>query len=238
MATYMEVANSPLLYGLVIVGLSLICLLCVAFFIKTRRRALELGVSKETIKKINRSTLLLAIIPSLTIVVGLFALAAILGTPWSWFRLSVIGAVMYELMAGQMAVSALGYTDVASAAAGGAQVFGAMMFVMSLGILLPPILNACVSKSLSQGLQKQGGKGGGFSPILGSCFMMGVFVVMLPNNLMQGAVNCAVLLTSTALAFIIAQISTKTPAKWLGQFSLPLCLLFGAASSLLWTKLF
>ena len=237
MPTYQEVSGSTLIWILVLIGLGLICLLCVAFFVKTRRRALELGVSKETIKKINRSALMVTIIPALTIVMGLFALAAVVGLPWATFRLSVIGAMMYEVLCAQMAVSALGYSDITAAAAGGGQVFGAIMFVMSLGIIIPPILNAIVSKPLSQGLQKEGTKGTGFAPILSCCFLMAVYAVMVPNSAFSGIVNIAVLLTSAAVSFVVAQISSKTSAKWLAQFSLPLCLIIGMASSFLWVKI-
>jgi len=238
MPTYQEVSGSVVIWAAVLIGLALICLLCLAFFIKTRRRAIELGVPKETLKQINRSTLIVTIIPGLTIVLGLFTVAAVVGLPWATFRLSVIGSMMYEVMGAQMAVTAMGYSDVASATSGGAQVFGTIMFVMSLGILLPPIINGIVSKPLSEGLQKQSAKGSGFSPILSTCFMMAAYAVLIPNSFFGGAVNIAVIATSAVTAFIIAQISSKTSAKWLAQFSLPLCLIVGMASSQLWINVF
>ena len=236
--TYMDVANSGFLYILVILGLLFIAGLCVAFYVKTRKRALELGVSKETLKKIDRSTIIFSIVPSLTIVVSMFALAPALGLPWSWFRLSVIGSAVYELTTAQVALSTLGYADTAAAAAADGSVFGAAMIVMSIGIIAPVILAAIVTKPISQGLQKTSASGNKFSPIMNSCYMIATMVIFISIYGLKGTVAVMVLLTSVAISVLISYIAKNTSAKWIGQFAMPCCLIFGMMSALLWTKLF
>lgn len=55
-----------------------------------------------------------------------FSLSAVLGVPWSWFRLSVVGAVSYELTAAEMVSDALGFQSAgAMASANNYEVFGA-----------------------------------------------------------------------------------------------------------------
>lgn len=86
-----EIINSPLLLALVAGGLIYIVLFSLAYLKKAYARCLELGITKETLKKVIKSSLVFSIVPSLSIVVGLFALIPVLGTIWSWWRLSVIG---------------------------------------------------------------------------------------------------------------------------------------------------
>lgn len=97
MQTYVDLSGSTLLYALVIAGLVFVAVLCVIFYRKTYKRALELGITKDTLSRINKNTISLTIVPSISIVTGLFTLSTVIGIPWSWFRLSVVGSVTYDL---------------------------------------------------------------------------------------------------------------------------------------------
>ena len=104
-----EIINSPLLLALVAGGLVYIVLFSLAYLKKAYARCLELGITKETLKKVIKSSLVFSIVPSLSIVVGLFALIPVLGTIWSWWRLSVIGSLSYETLISSSVASALGF---------------------------------------------------------------------------------------------------------------------------------
>ena len=106
--TFMSIMNSFPLYILVIAGLLFVFALCLVTLKQARQRALELGLSKEEIMGVIKSSALFSIVPSLSVVVGLFSLQAVLGVPWSWYRLSVIGSVSYELIAADMAAIGAG----------------------------------------------------------------------------------------------------------------------------------
>ena len=93
MATMKDIITSPLLLILVIVGLLYIVGFSLVYLKKAYKRCLELGISKEEIQNVMKSSVFFSIVPSLSIVVGLFALISILGTVWSWRRLSVIGSL-------------------------------------------------------------------------------------------------------------------------------------------------
>lgn len=86
------IMNSTTLYIAVIVGLLLIFLLCAVMLKMAWGRCIELGISQEKIKGVIKSSVIFSIVPSLSIVIGLFSLAAVLGVPWPWFRLSVVGS--------------------------------------------------------------------------------------------------------------------------------------------------
>ena len=106
MATMKDIITSPLLLILVIVGLLYIVGFSLVYLKKAYKRCLELGISKEEIQNVMKSSVFFSIIPSLSIVVGLFALISILGTVWSWWRLSVICALSYGSLISSSVASA------------------------------------------------------------------------------------------------------------------------------------
>src|SRR5699024_7707398 len=131
-----ELLNGIFLFIVVIVGLSVVFGLATIFFIKSWKRAIYIAIPKDKLKKIIKSTVLSTIIQRLAIVIALFSLASLLGIPLSWFRLSVVGSLAYELLAAEMTVSGLGYDslsqfittdDISSAIS--------IMFVMGISII-------------------------------------------------------------------------------------------------------
>ena len=107
MASIKDIITSPLLLMLVIGGLGYITAFSVVYLMKARKRALEMGITKEEINNIIKSSLIFSVVPSLSIVIGLVALAASLGTIWAWWRLSVIGSLSYETQIAGTLASAL-----------------------------------------------------------------------------------------------------------------------------------
>ena len=124
---YEGVANSAILYALVIIGLVAILGFSYIFFRKSYQRCRAFGMDKTALTRIIRSSLVFSVVPSISIVIGLFTLSAAFDIPWPWWRLSVIGSVGYELMAGQTAAAALGGGE-------SGRVFVAVMFAMTLGV--------------------------------------------------------------------------------------------------------
>lgn len=238
MATYADIMNSGLLYGLVIGGLVIVAGICLMFFQKARKKAIECGVTQEELKAVYKNTIVLTIVPSIAIIIGLFSLSAVIGTPWSWLRLSVIGSAMYELLAAQMTAAAMGYADLSAAFGAPASVFGAVMFVMTMGIILPPITNAIFSKPMTLGLRKASSSGSTFTPVMNACFMIALLSVVLPIYAAKGIVTIMVMLTSAGCSQLFGYLAKKFNARWLMEMNLSLCLIIGMFSSVLWTSIF
>ena len=136
MATIKDIINSPLLLALVCGGLLYITAFSVVYLLKAKKRALEMGITNKEISDIIKSSLIFSIVPSLSIVIGLVALAASLGTVWAWWRLSVIGSLSFESQIASSLAAALQYantTDMVNNASG--REFGVIMILMSVGML-------------------------------------------------------------------------------------------------------
>ncbi len=236
MKSFSELANSGTLYLLVIIALLFMIGLCLVFWKQSRARALELGISEETLKKIRKNALSASVIPSVAIVAGLITLSAVIGIPWAWFRLSVVGSVSYELIAAQLATSALGFSDMTQAMESGADTFGAVMLVMSTGIIAGVFINALFGKQIIGGVNKLGQNKSGFGTIVNSCFMLALMPVLAIFQIFQGVVSTLVLVTSLLIAFILKKIVEKTGWAWLGDFIMAFTLILGMASAVFWTQ--
>ena len=170
--TFNEIMNSPVLYGLVGAGIVYILVFCMITFRKAYKHGVEIGISKEKLKTAVTSSAIYSVVPSFSIVIGLFSLAAVLGVPWSWFRLSVVGSVSYELMASDMVATGAGYESIAALnAAGDPSIVGTVMFVMSICILGGIVGVLLFGKKVQSGVQNARSKNGQVGALLTGCLL-------------------------------------------------------------------
>ena len=99
--------NDPYLFVLVSFVIVFILAQSVYFLVKAWRRAKELGFSTATLKKTVLSSATFTIAPAISILLGVITLSNFLGLPLPWLRLSVIGALTYELPAATSAATSL-----------------------------------------------------------------------------------------------------------------------------------
>ncbi len=130
---YASIVNSGTFYMLVGLILGFVVVMCFVFLIKSYRAGIKIGMDKKELKKIITSSATFTLLPSISILLGVIALSGTLGIPFSWLRLSVIGALQYELNVAGIAASKLGLenlTDIANV-----NQFVTIALVMTIGIL-------------------------------------------------------------------------------------------------------
>ena len=100
--------NSLILF--VLAGLIIIFVIAqsVFFMVRASRRAKELGITKEQIRKTIFSSALFTVAPAVSILLGVITLSKFLGLALPWMRLSVLGALTYELPAATSTANAFG----------------------------------------------------------------------------------------------------------------------------------
>ena len=236
---YFDVANSPLLYVLVTAGVLYIVGLSAVFLRKSWRRCLELGISTEKLSAVARSSAVFTIVPSVSIVIGLFTLSTVLGIPWPWYRLSVVGSVSYELMAADMVADGMGYGSVGEMAAQADHtVFGAVMFVMSICILAGIIINIFAVEKIQTGMSTLKKKRGDWGTIVNSCFFLGIVAAFTPLIFASGTVYALTFLISMGVAALCALCMRRFHLKWLGSFIMSISLIVSMAASVLLEQIF
>ena len=235
---FFDIVNGSLLYLLVGGVIAFVFGLSLLFTRKAYVRALELGYTKDDLIKVMKSTAVATIIPSLAIVIGLFALAPVLGIPWPWLRLSVIGSVTYELMAADMASTSMGLSSLTELANAGIKPFVNVMFVMTAGISSGMIVLLFFGKRLQSSIETLGKNKQSFGVVALECFMIALLATFLPTFFTSGLVAVLTFYTSTLITISLGIIVMKFKITWLKDFILAFALIGGMASSVLWSSLF
>lgn len=233
--SFKEVANSSLLWVLVVIGIILVAAITLYYYVVCYRHAVKVGVSKESMRAVVKSSILFSIVPSLAVVVGLVSLVVVIGLPYAWFRLSVLGSVTYELMSANLALSALGL-DLSNA---NGEAFGLMAWAMCVGITATMIFNIYLCKKIHMGtLKMNNGKDERWTPLAQDVFTTALLCALVVPLILGGTVSTLTFATSAVIAVITTAIAKKSGAKWLYDFVLALSLIGAMASSVLWNSLF
>ena len=224
----MDFKNSGFMYLLgVLVGLFVIAQ-SVYFLVKAVRRSRELGIAGNVVKRTIASSAVFAILPSVSILLGLITLANTLGLPLPWIRLSVLGAVTYELPAATVALNALG--ESISAPVSGPLAFNTVAWVMTLGCITPLIIIPLFLKKIQGGVHSLRQKDSHW----GDLFLTAMFLGM---GISDGLLSILTLLTSAAIMAVCGVFVKVKKVKWLENFALPISMLGAMALSILYANL-
>lgn len=228
--------NDSFLYIVSAVMILFVVAQSVFFLVKAIRRARQLNIPRATITKTIFSSGLFSIAPAVAILVGVISLSATLGLPFPWLRLSVLGALTYELPAATVAMKASG------AAAAGAitdpRVFATVAWVMTVGILSGIILVLFGLKKIQKGVHAITDKDKRWGAIVMDSLFLGMisaFVGMLFADIGKGRVGWVPMMVAAASAILMALcglLIRVCHVKWLEQYALPLCMLGAMALSL------
>lgn len=131
---YLSAVNGLSIFVIVAAILIFIEAFCVVFLVKSYRTGVAIGMDKKVLKKAITSSATFTVLPSVSILLGVIALSGTLGVPLPWLRLSVIGALQYELNVAEIAATSIGLTGLrVSEMTVGA--FTTIALVMTAGIL-------------------------------------------------------------------------------------------------------
>ena len=216
-----------------------IILMSVFFIIRAMRRAKQIGMDKKIIKDTIRSGAVFSIVPSIPIVIGIGILMQSLGLAIPWIRLTVIGALQYELIAMNQAQSALG-----SAESYSPEVFIATATViMTLSIISGPVFNALFYKRYQgklAALQEKNGKlmntvtgallGGLLAGMLSSILVGGIFSIGNPVTdasgvTTYGEITIITLLSGMVIMGLCGVLLKVLKQKWIESYALPITIL-------------
>ncbi len=216
--------NSLFMYIIAIVVILFVLAQSGFFLVRAYRRGKELGIDSGKLKKTIVSTAVFTIAPALSILIGIVTLSKFLGIPLPWIRMSVIGALTYELPAATSTANALGIS--LSEIITDPKVYSAIAWVMTLGILPSIILPPILMKRIQGGIVKLKNKDSKWGDLfLTSMFlgMISAFLGMVFADLRGGLVGWIpvfVLLVSAAIMGICGLLIKKFNMKWLETYAM------------------
>lgn len=211
------------------------------FLVRAYKRGAELGIRPEILKKTVKSTAIFTIAPAVSILLGVITLSKFLGIPLPWIRMSVIGAITYELPAATSTANALGLS--LSESIQDATAYSAIAWVMTLGILPSILLPPLLMKKINSGMMKIKGKDSRW----GDIFMTSMFLGMISAFLgmvfadvrsgLKGFIPIFVLLVSAGLMGICGLLIKKLKWQWLETYAMSISMVGAMIFAVLITPL-
>jgi hypothetical protein len=212
--------------------------------VKAVRRAKEIGMTLETVKKTIVSSAVFSIVPSIPIVIGVGIMMSFLGVSIPWIRLIVIGALQYEIVA----MDQVGLTAVAAPIP--EELIATALVIMTISILSGPLFNLIGYKKLQtklQDLQQKNSKlldtitGSLLGGIVAGLASYIIAAAVFSKNTAQTAAGGApvangiiTLITLGISMFVMALcglIIQKFKQKWLENYALPITMLVAMGSA-------
>lgn len=233
---YLEIANGGLLYALAGLVICFVVVQSIVFLRMAYKRGLAIGMTREKMMETVKTSAVFAIVPSIPIVISLMAIAPVLGIPFSWMRLSVIGSQSYELIAAGIGASSMGVENLGDPGYT-AEVFSNSMWVMSVGIIWGLVLSIFVLKKYLKNIKNVQKKDGAWAEIMINALFFGMLSVFLGQPIVAGGLPLLVLLGSAIVMFVLTKISDKMTLPWLKDFALSVSMVAGMGLAILLTGL-
>ncbi len=213
-------------------GMIILFVICqsVFFLVRAYRRGKSLGMDMGKIKKTMISTAIFTFAPALSILLGVITLSKFLGLPLPWLRLSVIGAITYELPAATTTANALGISALSETITD-PKVYTAIAWVMTLGIFPGLLWVPLFIRKIQGGLMKIKNKDSKWGDILMTALFLGMISAFLGmvfadiRSGLKGWIPIFVLLFSALIMGICGLLIKKCNLKWLENYALPVSML-------------
>ncbi|MBO7310070.1 MAG: DUF5058 family protein [Clostridia bacterium] len=233
-------ANHPILFIFVGAIIALVLAQSFYFLFKSIKRAKQLGIAKETIKKTISASAIFTIAPAVAILVGVVALSKSLGIALPWLRLSVIGSITYETVAAGNALEAAGMS--AATTITDPSIYITIAWVMTIGIAAGLILVPFATKKIQSGVNKIGMKDKKWGEIFNNAMFLGMISAFLGyvfcdvgaviSGDTSGLIPVCVMAVSAVVMAICGLTSARFKIKWLTDYALPMSLIIGMASAI------
>ena len=224
--THMQMANSSTMAILCTITILIVLLQPVLFIMLALKRGKELEMTGEELKEAARSSAIFSIVPSLPIVVSYLMLVPLLGRYFPWLRLSVVGSATYETMVANMAAQAFGMESLAVENIP-LDVFVAILFVVSIGILGGNIFNVIFLKTYDKGVEQVKSRNATLVPLITGAMFLGMYGTFAAPYLtsVSDLPMISAILGAGAVSLVLTKAAKEAPK--LKEFAFPISMLAG-----------
>lgn len=236
MKDFLQISNSPIMYLISGVIILSVILVCIIFFTKAYKEGLKIGMDKKDLKKVITSSTIFTVIPSVGILLGVITLSGSLGVPVPWLRLSVVGALHYEIMAADMAAKACGLQAL-SPEFMNPEILVTVVFVMAIGIIWGGIFCVIGLKKYQKTINKSASNDNKWGQILFNALFIGLVCAFVGSSfadVRSGYFTTIIVILISAISMAICDylINNKNQ-KWLESFSLSISMIVGMAMAVI-----
>ena len=236
MKEFLQIANSPIMYLISSIIILSVVGVCLLFFTKAYKEGLKIGMNKKDLKKVITSSAVFTVIPSVGILLGVITLSGSLGVPIPWLRLSVVGALHYEIMAAEMAAKASGIEALAPEFIT-PEILVTIVFVMAIGIIWGGLFCVVGLKKYQKTLEKSTSKDNKWGQILFNSIFIGLvcaFVGSSFSDIRGGSFTSIIVIIVSAISMAICDYFVRhRNQKWLESFSLSISMIVGMSMAVI-----
>ena len=228
--------NSGFLYAVTAVVIVYVLAQSAFFLVRAAKRAKAIGIAGGMVRKTILSSAIFTVAPAVAILLGVVTLSKFLGLPLPWLRLSVLGALTYELPAATTTANAMELS--LSQPITDPRAFTAIVWVMTLGIIPGIFVVLFGLKKMQKGIVSIKSKDAAWGELFMSSMFLGMisaFVGTLFADVrsgLPGYIPIAVALVSAVLMAVCGILIKKCKMAWLEQYALPISMLGAMAASI------
>jgi hypothetical protein len=233
--------NSSFLFTVAAIVILFVIVQSFFFLIRSYQRAKKIGMDMNQIRRTILSTSIFTIAPAVSILLGVITLSKFLGLPLPWIRLSVIGAITYELPAATTTANALKVS--LSETITDPKVYSAIAWVMTLGIIPSIVLVPILLKRIQNGLLSIKNKDSKWGDLFITAMFLGMISAFLGmvfadiRSGLAGWIPFFILLFSALLMAVCGLLIKKFKMNWLQNYALPISMLGAMAFAVFITPL-
>jgi len=226
-----KIANSPA-FWLACTPIVLIMLFQSYIFMKKAwESGQEYGMSKDQMKRAIRSAAITSIGPAFNIFIGLVGLVAMVGSALAWMRLSVIGAIMYEALAVNEALTAVG-TAVGDSGYN-LTAFANIIWVMAIGSCGWILFTGLFTHKFDS-IRLKAVKGRTeLLPVMAICAILGYFGYQVMKYTITLNRATIAVLVSALFMLLLDYLAKKTGKRWIKEWSLGFTMIAGMAAAVI-----
>lgn len=215
--------------------------LCVWYLVKSYRMGIAMGMDKKKLRKAITSSASFTVLPSVSILIGVIALAGSIGVPLPWVRLSVIGALHYEASVADISARATGMTGGLGTAQLTPVMFVTIGLVMSVGIIWGAVLCVILLKKYLSKIQKPKPEGQVNKKSFGDTAFIAMFIGLI-SAYIGGYVGTfastgdympiVVAIIAAIAMFVFDTLAKRDKMTWLESFAMAASMLVGMSGAI------
>ena len=236
--------NHPIIFLFSGILVAAVLVQSVWFLVRALRRAKELGMAGDRIKKLIISAATFTVAPAVAIVLSVMTLSKDLGVALPWLRLSVVGSLSYETIAATNAVRETGGSFGSGIPLTASQ-FVTVALVMTLSIMVGIWLVPSVAKKMQKGMINIEKRDKKWSELFTAAMFIGMisaFVGFVFCNVstvatgdFSGIIPVLVMAVSAVVMVLSGVLVKATGWRWVSEYALPVSLIAGMASAIPFT---
>lgn len=217
------------------------------FLIRAWKQGKKLGLSTAIMRGTVTQSALFSLTPAISIVATILTLSGALGIVLPWIRLTVIGAISYEVPAAESAMEALGYTGGLSAEITDPLGFSTAAWVMTLGSVMPLVIIPFAMKKIQNSIGKAVSKNTAWADVMSAAAFIGLISAFVGRAIVgqgdkavlgdgAGIMSITALAVSMLSMLLFMQIEKKKKIAWLQSMAMPLAMFIGMGAVMLLAK--